>query len=88
MQSRGYKFVEHDCPANLQLDSLPKPDPGFYGALSKLQRDNLSYDARRKMQEIERMQRGEPACYSPMSWLGKISLQFDKLLGWGSETSN
>lgn len=82
MRARGYEFDQDWCPLKVQVNSILKPtDPDYLGSLSEEQKKKHYRRIGEMIILIERMQKGEPACYEPMGWVGKQLLAFEKWIG-------
>lgn len=78
MRAQGYEFID---PCSTHAERLPLPDPATYRTLSEQQKTLHNIEVGKMVIAVEALQRREPACYEPMSWMGKQVLQFERRFG-------
>jgi hypothetical protein len=80
MRALGYEFVRDDCPFYMDAANM-RFDWGNYDAMSPEEQRHIDSKFTVKAADMNRRQKLEPACYEPMSWLGKRSLRIEKWAG-------
>ncbi len=80
MRALGYEYVRNDCPDYMDVANM-RFDWGNYDAMTPDEQRHTDNKFRVKAADLRRQQKLEPACYEPMSRLGKRLYRIEKWVG-------